>query len=292
VVAVHAADCMRPYGRRVLVKIRVAPADNRRMAQRVDSAGRTRWVEWWNLRCSDLLIPLAAAIVAVDALAVWKGMILRPLGGPGFTPVLPAAVLFAFLVGWSRLGLNERHLAAWWEFGAVMGVLLAVIGIEFVARVGALGELGSFLVGATEEELVFRLAAPLAVGGIVAWCLRRAPGDLEGWGTGPRVAAVVTAAVTFACMPGHLAQVTGNAWRLVPFVAIAMLWSYVVLRTGDLWPGLLVHALLNIATVCYLDGAISRPLWSLIVIVALGSYAWGAERAGRRLGLVRTVAIA
>jgi membrane protease YdiL (CAAX protease family) len=72
----------------------------------------------------------------------------------------------------------------------------------------------------------------------------------------------------------------------VPFVAVGLLLSYVVLRTGNLVVGLLVHALLNLATVCYLSGSIPRPVWALVVILALAGFARGAERAGRRLGLV------
>lgn len=250
---------------------------------------RMRWSGWWNLRCPSAIVPLAAAIVAFEALAVWSGQVWHPLGGPGLTPVLPAVVLLAGLVGWRHLGLSERHLWAWWEFALLIGALLALIGIDFLTRVGALRELTSFFVGATEEELVFRFAAPLAAGGIAAWCMGRSPGDLLDWGNTPRGVAVVTAAATFACMPGHLDQVGGAAWRLVPFIAIALLLTYVVLRTGDLLPGMLVHVLLNLATVCYLADAMPREVWALTVVVGLGGYAWGAERAGRRLGVVLPV---
>ncbi len=57
-----------------------------------------------------------------------------------------------------------------------------------------------------------------------------------------------------------------------------------MLRTGALVPGIAVHTLLNIATVAYLAGAMTNPVWAGFVIVGLGAYAWGAERAGRRLG--------
>ncbi|MFN8035066.1 MAG: hypothetical protein U0V73_03965 [Acidimicrobiia bacterium] len=276
----------------VRVKLRAAVAENRSMARRIEAHPPTRWTGWWDLHCPSGFVALAGVIVAVDSVAVWRGLVFRPFGGPGFTPVLPAAVLFAFLLGWSRLGLTERHLAAWWEFGAVGVALLAPLAAAFVVRVGGPGELGSFFVGAAEEELVFRVAAPLAIGGLVAWWLGRAPGRLAGWGTAPRVAAVLTAAATFACTPGHIDQVSGQAWRLVPFVSLALLWTYVVLRTGDVLPGLLAHALLNIATVCYAQGALPRSVWAVTVVVILGAYAWSAERAGRRLGVVQPVAFA
>jgi membrane protease YdiL (CAAX protease family) len=78
----------------------------------------------------------------------------------------------------------------------------------------------------------------------------------------------------------------------VPFIAIALLLTYVVLRTGDLLPGMLVHALLNLATVCYLSGGMPRAVWAITVVAGLGIYAWGAETAGRRLGVVLPVAVA
>ena len=101
--------------------------------------------------------------------------------------------------------------------------------------------------------------------------------------------AVVASAVVFTCMPGHLAQAAGPL-QLVPFLAVAMLLSYIVLRTGALLPGIAVHTLLNLATVAYLAGAIPNLVWAAIVIIGLGAYATGAERAGRRLGFMTAVA--
>jgi hypothetical protein len=241
---------------------------------------------WWGPQCTGLVVGLAAGVVGVEALAVWSGLIWRPLGGPGLTPVLPAAVLLACLVGWRHLGVSERHLWAWREFTLLVGALMGAISFEFLTRVGPPRELTSFFVGATEEELVFRLAAPLAAGGMAAWLLHRPLGDLRAWGVAPRVIALVTAAASFTLMPGHLAQV-GAAWQAVPFISVGLLLTYVVLRTGALLPGILVHALLNLATVCYLWGAMPRVLWVLTVVAALASYGLGAEQAGRRLGLMR-----
>lgn len=231
---------------------------------------------------------LAALVVATTALAVWSGIVYRPLGGPGFTPVLPAALLLAGLVGWNQLGLARSDLAAWRETLLVIAGLVAIVGTLFVMRVGAFHELVAFGVGSLEEELVFRFAAPLALGGLTAWILGRNPGDVRAWGTGPCAVAVVGSAVAFTAMPGHLAQV-GGPLELVPFLAIAMLLTYTVLRTGALVPGIAVHALLNVATVAYLAGAMPNPAWAAVVIVSLGAYAWGAERAGRRLGRMSPV---
>jgi CAAX prenyl protease-like protein len=245
-----------------------------------------KWSGWWNLRCSAPVVPLAGLIVAVETLAAWTGVGWHPIGGVTVTPVLPAAALLATLVGWRRLGFSERQMRAWSECALFTAALLLAVSIVFLLRVGPPRALISFLGGAVEEELVFRLAAPVAAGGIAAWFLRRPPSDLLAWGTAPRVVALAVAATTFTVGPGHLAQIGTAAWRVVPFVAIGLLLSYVVLRTGNLFAGLLVHTLLNLVTVCYLSGSIPRDAWALVVIVGLGGYALGAERAGQRLGLV------
>ena len=244
---------------------------------------RLRWSEWTDLRSPTIGVLLAAAVVATTALAVWAGIVWRPLGGPGFTPVLPAAVLLATFVGWNQLGLSASDLRVWRETLIVIAGLSVVVAGIYLVGPGSPRELLAFGVGSLEEELVFRFAAPLALGGLTAWALGRPAGDVRAWGDGPRAVAVVGAAVTFTCMPGHLAQV-GGPLEIVPFLAIAMLLTYTVLRTGALVPGIAVHALLNVATVAYLAGAMPNPVWAATVVLGLGAYAWGAERAGRRLG--------
>jgi hypothetical protein len=203
---------------------------------------------------------------------------------------LPAAALLATLVGWKSLGFSERQFRAWGECALGIALLLIGVSVVFLARVGPPRVFFSFLAGASEEELVFRMAAPLAAGGIAAWLLRRPANDLLAWGTAPRVVALVVAAASFTVGPGHFSQITA-AWRIVPFVVIALLLTYVVLRTGNIVAGLLVHTLLNLATICYLSGSISRGTWAAIVILGLGGFAFGAEHAGRRLGLVVPIAV-
>lgn len=262
--------------------------DIRRVIEMRSARTRVQWTEWTDLRCPPMAAVLAAVVVTTAAIAVWSGVVFRPLGGPGFTPALPAAIVLATFVGWSRLGFAPADLRVWRETLTVVGGLLVAVGVVFVARVGSPGEVLAFGIGSGEEELVFRFAAPLAVGGLAAWVLGRPVGDVRSWGTGPCAVAVVASAVVFTCMPGHLAQVTGPL-QVVPFLSIAMLLTYIVLRTGALLPGIAVHALLNLATVAHLDGAIPNPVWAAIVIVGLGAYALGAERAGRRLGLMAPV---
>jgi hypothetical protein len=270
-------------------KVLADSTDTRGVIEMRSARTRLRWTGWTDLRCPALAVLLAAAVVGTTTLAVWAGIVWRPLGGPGLTPVLPAALLLATFVGWNQLGLSASDLQVWRETLLVIGGLLVLVGAVFVAGPGSPRELLAFGVGSLEEELVFRFAAPLALGGLTAWVLGRPAGDVRAWGDGPRAVAVIGAAIAFTCMPGHLAQVTGPL-QVVPFLAIAMLLTYTVLRTGALVPGIAVHALLNIATVAYLAGAMPNPVWAATVIIGLGAYAWGAERAGRRLGRMAPMA--
>jgi hypothetical protein len=228
---------------------------------------------------------LAVAVLATGSLAVWAGLLWRPLGGPGLTLALPSALFVLTLLGWARARRAARDLLVWWEALAVLVALLLAAGAVLVAGTATPLDFVALGVGALEEELVFRFAAPLALGGLTAWALGRAPGDVRAWGNGPRTVAVIGAALAFTVMPGHLEQMA-TPLHAVPFAALAMLLTYTVLRTGAIVPGVAVHALLNVATVAYLEGTIPRGMWTLFVVAGLGVYAWGADRAGQRLGLI------
>ncbi|MCU1467537.1 MAG: hypothetical protein JWM72_3465 [Actinomycetia bacterium] len=62
---------------------------------------------------------------------------------------------------------------------------------------------------------------------------------------------------SFTLAPGHLAQ-AGAAWRLVPFVALGLLLSYVVLRTGNVVVGPEPHA--------YADGSVHRARLNVVLV--------------------------
>lgn len=244
---------------------------------------RARWCHWATFGCSDAWVLGALAIVIATVAMVWTGLVLRPWGGPGFTPALPLSVVFALGAGARVLGLRLKDLHAWAPVYIGLGVALLALGRWFATEVSSSTEALSFVVGALEEEIVFRLALPLATGGIVAMALGRPGGDPARWGRLPRAVALVSAGVAFVVMPGHLEQMS-NLLAAIPFAATALLFTYVMLRTGALLPGVLAHAALNIATVCFLNATMSRTAWSVIVVCVLGAYAFGAEQAGRRLG--------
>lgn len=246
---------------------------------------RPRWAAWAPIRTADATVLVALGVVAGTTAAVWAGALWRPVAGPGFTPMLFASLALAGLVGVRQLGVTRARLGNWGPSYAVWAVVLALTVHPFLAHVGGWRAVGAFFVGALEEELVFRLAAVLAFGGVTAWWLRRPPGDLSRWGTAPRVVAVAGSSLLFLAMPGHLAQVR-SPLAVVPFVAVAVSFGYVVLRTGDLLPGVVAHAVLNLATVTHTEGGMSRVVWAAVVIVTLWAYARGAVRAATRRGFL------
>jgi membrane protease YdiL (CAAX protease family) len=77
----------------------------------------------------------------------------------------------------------------------------------------------------------------------------------------------------------------------LPFVCLGMVLGYAVLRTGALVPAVVVHALLNLATIAAFTGEISTPLRTALSATALVALVVGTVVAGRRLGIFRLVPV-
>ena len=137
---------------------------------------------------------------------------------------------------------------------------------------------------AVGEELVFRLAAVLVIGAVVAAVLGRDWAHPRRWGAGPGIIGLTGAALVFTALPGHVDQITG-ATTSVSFASLALVLGYTVLRTGAVWPAAAVHALLNLTTITawnHLGLAGLRPAIGAGALLALVA---AADVAGRRLGL-------
>jgi membrane protease YdiL (CAAX protease family) len=70
-----------------------------------------------------------------------------------------------------------------------------------------------------------------------------------------------------------------------------MVLGYAMLRTGALLPAVVVHALLNLATIAAFAGEISTALRTAMAATALIALVVGTVVAGRRLGLFRLVPV-
>lgn len=243
-----------------------------------------RWRGWadWTLR--PWVLVLAAVTVALDVVTAWTGVSLGSLGRVPVSPALPlAAVLVASLrpagLGWSR---PDR--VAWRELAGAVGLVLALATLGYAVNLGRPAEAIGLIVAALGEELVFRLAAILVLGAVTAAILGRDWRHPRQWGTGPGLVGLLSAALVFTALPGHVDQITG-ATTSVSFASLGLVLGYTVLRTGAIWPAVMVHALLNLTTIAAWDHQGLAELRVGIAGVALLALVAAAEVAGRRLGL-------
>ena len=69
------------------------------------------------------------------------------------------------------------------------------------------------------------------------------------------------------------------------FASLALVLGYVVLRTGTVWPAVMVHAVLDLTTLAAWQGAGPAGLRLALAASALVALVAGADVAGRRLGV-------
>jgi hypothetical protein len=231
---------------------------------------------------------LATTVLVLDVASAWCGWPTWAVGRVVVSPALPFALVLVAMVGAARVGGDRALLAAWREFliGAVSAV--AVASLAWADALGGSERIVGVLIGATTEELVYRLAAILVIGAGCARLLGRDWRDTANWGGAPIAAALAGAAVLFSVLPGHVEQMTG-ASSVVPFASLALLLGYAVLRTGSLLPAVLAHVVLDVLTLAFLAGEIRGPVRAPAAATALAALALGVMVAGRRLGLRRRV---
>ncbi|HLM19524.1 MAG TPA: CPBP family intramembrane glutamic endopeptidase, partial [Acidimicrobiia bacterium] len=77
----------------------------------------------------------------------------------------------------------------------------------------------------------------------------------------------------------------------LPFVCLGMVLGYAMLRTGALLPAVVVHALLNLATIATFAGEMDPALRATLAAALLLALVLGTVVAGRRLGIFRRVPV-
>jgi membrane protease YdiL (CAAX protease family) len=249
-----------------------------------------RWCRWTRLPLTGAVVAMAALTVGFDVFTAWRGIDLGHLGVVPISPTLPLELVLVLLVGWRRLGLDRTNLDAWREFLAISGAALLFGVIEYSRHIGGFAEAMGLVLAALDEELVYRLAVLVLVGAVVAKICGRNWRNAEDWGAGPGLVAIVASGAIFAVLPGHVAQMSDTLHAL-PFVCLGMVLGYAVLRTGALVPAVVVHALLNLATIAAFTGEISTPLRTALSATALVALVVGTVVAGRRLGIFRLVPV-
>jgi len=249
-----------------------------------DAAWTLRWRGWADWPLSPRIVTVAAAAVALDVASAWAGLTLGSLGGIPISPALPLAALVVVWVGAGRLGWSRPAGRAWREFAIGLGGLVVLATVAYAEQMDRPAQAVGLVADAFGEELVFRLAAVIVLGAGCAWVLGRPWRNPRDWGTVPGLVALGGAALIFSALPGHVEQMTGLATTL-PFAAFALVLGYTVLRTGALWPAVLVHALLNFITIAAWQGAGPAGFRLVVAAGALLALVGAADLAGRRLGL-------
>jgi membrane protease YdiL (CAAX protease family) len=249
-----------------------------------------KWLRWTRWPLTRAIVAVAALTVVFDVVTAWRGFNLGYVGMVPISPTLPIELVLVVMVGWRRLGLDRTNLAAWHEFLAVGTAALLFGVIQYSRHIGGFGEAMGLVLAALDEEIVYRLAVLILVGATVAKLSGRNWRNAEDWGVGPGLAAIVASGVVFTVLPGHVAQISDTLHAL-PFVALGMVLGYAMLRTGALLPAVVVHALLNLATIAAFRGEIPIVLRSTLAAALLLSLVLGTIVAGRRLGIFRLVPV-
>ena len=231
---------------------------------------------------------VAAITIIFDVVTAWLHVNLGTLGRVPISPTLGLEVLLVALVGWRRLGLDRTNLDAWREFLAVSGAALLFGVIQYSKYIGGFAEAMGLVLAAFDEEIVYRLAVLIVVGATVAKLTGRNWRNSEDWGVAAGLVAIIAAGAVFTVLPGHVAQMSDTLHAL-PFVCLGMVLGYAMLRTGALLPAVVVHALLNLATIAAFTGEMSLGLRTTLSAVALVALVLATMVAGRRLGILRRV---
>ncbi len=248
------------------------------------------WVRWTRWHLTLLIVAVAALVIALDVMTAWQDVNLGHLGRVGMSPALPVGIVLACMVGLRRLGLDRANLMAWREFLGIGGAVLVYGIFQYGEQVGGFQEAIGLVLGALDEELVYRLAVLIVVGAGCAAVLRRNWRNPETWGLGPGLIAMLASGFVFMLLPGHVAQMSSTT-RALPFVALGIILAYAVLRTGALLPAVLVHALLNLATIAALTDNVANVWRVLFATMVLITLVLATIVAGVRLGILKRVEV-
>ena len=249
-----------------------------------------KWLRWTRWPLSGAIVAVAAATVAFDVVTAWRHVNLGDLGVVPISPTLPLEVVLVVMVGWRRLGLDRTNLEAWHEFLAVATAALLFGVIQYSTHIGGFAEAIGLVLAALDEEIVYRLAVLVLVGATVAKLSGRNWRNAEDWGVAAGLAAIIASGVVFTVLPGHVAQISDTLHAL-PFVCLGMVLGYAMLRTGALLPAVVVHALLNLATIATFAGEMDPALRATLAAALLLALVLGTVVAGRRLGILRRVPV-
>jgi hypothetical protein len=248
------------------------------------------WRRWTRWPLTPTIVLVAALAIGLDVVTAWQHVTMGSLGRVEMSPALPLGILLAGMVGLRRLGLDRANLAAWREFLLVCGAVLALGIWQYTARVAGFREAIGLVLAALDEELIYRLAVLILLGACSAALVGRNWRNAEDWGVAPGLVALLGSGLVFTLLPGHVAQMS-NTLHALPFAALAIVLGYAVLRTGALFPAVMVHALLNLVTIAALNTNTPGAWRTAFAASALLALVGCTIIAGRRLGILQRVAV-
>lgn len=202
---------------------------------------------------------------------------------------------------WSELGLHRAGFRLW---GAALFIPLAVLGLSYLILWST--PYADFVVpeGMTSDMLIMlpiKLLLVLAVytvtsslGEEIGWrgyLLPKLAG--LGWKKALLLSGFIHAAFHFPLMLAGTYHAEGNAWITIPqFVLVTViagiLFGYVRLRTGSVWPAAIMHAVHNVLWAAFQDfteGSSNMAIYiggesGLAAIALYGLVAWVMLRRG------------
>ena len=245
-----------------------------------------RWRSWTRWPLTWPIVIVAFVTVVVDVGTAWVDISMGHLGRVPNSPALPLGVLLAAMVGFRRLGVDPANRRAWGEFLVVSSVGLVWATYRYAVNIGGTREAVGLVLAALGEELVYRLAVLIVVGALVAKLTGHNWRNAEDWGPIAGITALCAGGLIFTVLPGHVAQMN-SALTALPFASLGVVLGYAVLRTGALFPAVVVHAFLNIATIAVLAGEASAGMRTALALAALVALVSGTIVAGVRLGMLR-----
>lgn len=260
-------------------------------AERAAERWSWRWRSWTRWPLTWPIVLVALVTVVVDVGTAWADISMGSLGRVPNSPALPLGVLLAAMVGFRRLGLDPANRRAWREFLIVSSIALVWATYRYAVNIGGTREAFGLVLAALGEELVYRLAVLIVVGALVAKLTGHSWRNAEDWGPVAGITALIAGGVIFTLLPGHVAQMN-SALTALPFASLGVVLGYAVLRTGALFPAVVVHAFLNIATIAVLAGEVSAEMRTALALAALVALVSGTIVAGVRLGMLRKAPVA
>jgi hypothetical protein len=255
-------------------------------ADRAHERWNWRWRSWTRWPLTWPIVIVAFITIVVDVWTAWVDISMGYLGRVPNSPALPLGILLAAMVGFRRLGVDPANRRAWREFLLVSGVALVWATVRYAQHIGGTREAIGLVLAALGEELVYRLAVLIVVGALVAKLTGHNWRNAEDWGPVAGITALIAGGVIFTLLPGHVAQMN-SALTALPFASLGVVLGYAVLRTGALFPAVVVHAFLNIATIAVLAGEVSAEMRTALALAALVALVSGTIVAGVRLGMLR-----